>query len=59
MKTLKIKVLFAALVVLPLYLLNAQESKNQAFYVHEDQVKPSNKFQKSLRKPVKPINWQI
>ncbi|SDL89991.1 hypothetical protein [Kriegella aquimaris] len=41
MKTLKIKVLFAALLVLPLYLLNAQESKNQAFYVHEDQVKPS------------------
>lgn len=41
MRTQKINFLLAVLLLLPIGLLKAQESENQAFYVHEDQVKPS------------------
>lgn len=41
MKAQEFKFLLALLLVVPFGLLKAQESKNQAFYVHEDQVKPS------------------
>ncbi|MRX66157.1 hypothetical protein [Maribacter luteus] len=41
MRTLKTTVLIAAMLLLLPNLNIAQESKNQAFYVHEDQVKPS------------------
>ncbi|WP_339706061.1 hypothetical protein [uncultured Kriegella sp.] len=41
MKTKKLNFLLALLLMTPLALLQAQESKNQAFYIHEDQVKPS------------------
>lgn len=41
MKTKKLNFLLAILLLTPLALLQAQENKNQAFYIHEDQVKPS------------------
>lgn len=41
MRTQKINFLLACLLSMPLGLLQAQQSKNQAFYIHEDQVKPS------------------
>lgn len=41
MRTRKFNVLLAALLILPMGLLQGQESKNQAFYIHEDQVRPS------------------
>lgn len=41
MRTQKFNVILALLLLVPLYLVQAQEDKNQAFYIHEDQVKPS------------------
>lgn len=41
MRTQKFNFLIVSLLLLPMGLLQAQEKKNQAFYVHEDQVKPS------------------
>ena len=41
MRTLKTSLIITAMLLLIPYMSIAQESKNQAFYVHEDQVKPS------------------
>ncbi len=41
MKKQKFYIVFALLLVIPFALLSAQERKNQAFYIHEDRVKPS------------------
>lgn len=41
MRTQKFNYLLALLLTLPMCLLQAQDNKNQAFYVHEDQVRPS------------------
>lgn len=41
MKTQKFYNALAVLLLIPFVLLEAQESKNQAFYIHEDKVKPS------------------
>ncbi len=41
MGTQKFNYLLVSLLILPMCLIQAQESKNQAFYVHEDQVRPS------------------
>lgn len=63
MRTKKVTLLIAALLLLPFGMLQAQESKNQAFYIHEDQVKPSmteeyNKISKEFAEACKKHNLQ-
>lgn len=63
MKTLKTTLLIAAMFLLLPNMTLAQESKNQAFYVHEDQVKPSmlqeyNKISKEFADICKKHNLQ-
>lgn len=41
MKTKKLNFILSIVLLMPLAFSQAQESKNQAFYIHEDQVKPS------------------
>ena len=69
MRTLKTIFLIAAVLLLIPNTAQAQESKNQAFYVHEDQVKPSmtqkyekisKEFMEACKKHnLQDISWQV
>lgn len=69
MRTLKTTLLIAAMLLLIPNMSYAQESENQAFYVHEDQVKPSmikeyEKISKEFNEVCKKhklqdISWQV
>ncbi|WP_373516949.1 hypothetical protein [Pricia sp.] len=69
MRTQKLNILLVALFLIPFALLQAQESKNQAFYVHEDQVKPSmiqeyekisKEFTETCKKHnLQDVSWQV
>lgn len=69
MRTLKTTLLIAAMLLLIPNMSYAQDSKNQAFYVHEDQVRPSmtqeyekisKEFMEACKKhSLQDISWQV
>lgn len=69
MRTLKFNLLVTLLLIGGLYSVLAQESENQAFYVHEDKVKPSmvqsylevsKEFLEACKKhDLKDVSWNV
>ncbi len=69
MRPQKFSMLLTVLIAIPFALLQAQEIKNQAFYVHQDNVKPSmtqeydkisQEFAETCKKHnLKEVSWQV